>query len=184
MSMPRFLNCRFPGFCQYRMEKKDFPEKMEALHDFPYFLISGLLTWFLVTAKQMLLKMLKSTIKTLEPDIKHVYSWNLKINIPEQHCQTVFCCFHCLLWMYFLPVLIFDFEQLSGRWECYVCILTIAIEMTINSSKRLKRTRLFLQWPSTIFPKELQVIFGNFWEKVILKFSSSTCLKIYWKRSL
>ena len=103
MSMPRFLNCRFPGFCQYRMEKKDFPEKMEALHDFPYFLISGLLTWFLVTAKQMLLKMLKSTTKTLEQDIKHVYSWNLKINIPEQHCQTVFCCFHCLLWMYFLP---------------------------------------------------------------------------------
>ena len=45
MPMPRFSNSRFPGFCQFRMEKKEFAIEMKRLHDFPYFLIiSGLLT--------------------------------------------------------------------------------------------------------------------------------------------
>ena len=37
--------------------------------------------------------------------------------------------------MHFLTgasILIVDFEHLSDGWECYVCILTIAIQVTIN----------------------------------------------------
>ena len=37
-----------------------------------------------------------------------------------------------------------DFEHLNDGWECCVCILTMAIQVTINSSKSLTRTRLFL----------------------------------------
>ena len=50
--------------------------------------------------------------------------------------------------MYFLPgssALIVDFEHVSDGWECYVCILTIAIQVTINTSESLTSTRLFLQ---------------------------------------
>ena len=48
MQMPRFSISRFPGFCQFRMEKKEFAIEMKTLHDFPYFLIiSSLFTWIL-----------------------------------------------------------------------------------------------------------------------------------------
>ena len=39
MPIPRFPNGRFPGFCQFRMEKKELALEMENLYDFPYFLI-------------------------------------------------------------------------------------------------------------------------------------------------
>ena len=56
MPMPRFSNSRFYGFCQFRMEKKEFAVQMKTLHDFPYFLfISGLLTRFPITTRQTLL---------------------------------------------------------------------------------------------------------------------------------
>ena len=56
MTMPRFSNSRFPGFCQFRMKKKQFSAEMKILHDFSYFLItSGLLTWFPITTRQTLL---------------------------------------------------------------------------------------------------------------------------------
>ena len=32
-------NDRFPEFCQFRMEKKEFAVEMKTLHDFPYFLM-------------------------------------------------------------------------------------------------------------------------------------------------
>ena len=45
MPMPRFSNSYFPGFCQFRMEKKEFAIEIKTLHDFLYFLIiSGLST--------------------------------------------------------------------------------------------------------------------------------------------
>ena len=37
-----------------------------------------------------------------------------------------------------------DFEHLNDGWECCACILTMAIQVTINSSNSLTRTRLFL----------------------------------------
>ena len=77
MLMPRFPNSRFPGFCQFRMEKKEFPIEMKTLHDFPYFLIiPGLLTCFELQQDKRYLAFTcsKSTIKTLEQDMKHVYS--------------------------------------------------------------------------------------------------------------
>ena len=43
--MPRFPNCLFPGFFKFRMEK-EFAIEIKKLHDFPYFLIIGLLTYF------------------------------------------------------------------------------------------------------------------------------------------
>ena len=45
--------------------------------------------------------------------------------------------------MYFLPgssVLIADFKHLPNGWECYVCILTIAIQGTINSGYKWTQT--------------------------------------------
>ena len=39
MPIPRFLNGRFPGFCQFRMEKKEFAGEMKNLYDFPYYLM-------------------------------------------------------------------------------------------------------------------------------------------------
>ena len=36
MLIPRFPNGRFPGFCQFRMEKKELALEMENLYDFPY----------------------------------------------------------------------------------------------------------------------------------------------------
>ena len=33
------LNARFPGFCQFRMEKKEFAVVTKTLYDFPYFLM-------------------------------------------------------------------------------------------------------------------------------------------------
>ena len=77
MPIPIFSISRFPGFCQFQMEKKEFDVEMKTLHDFPYFLfISGLLTSFSITAGQTLLAFTCpwSTIKTLEQDMKHVYS--------------------------------------------------------------------------------------------------------------
>ena len=42
-------------------------------------------------------------------------------------------------------VFIVDFKHLNDGWECYVYILTIAaIQVAINGSKSLTRTRLFL----------------------------------------
>ena len=117
MPMPR-CRCRdFPGFSQFRMEKKEFIVEMETLYDFPYFLIhifiSSLLTfliWFLVL-------ILSSSIV--------------------------------------------DFEHLNDGWECCVPILTNAKQMAINSSKKLTRTRLFLQQPSRLFRKGLNINFRN-----------------------
>ena len=63
----------------------------------------------------------KATIKTLEQAVKHVWCWNLKINAPKQHCQTVFCCLYCFLWTYFLlssSVFIVDFKHLNDGREC------------------------------------------------------------------
>ena len=60
MPMPRLSFSRFPG-----------------LHDFPYFLIiSGLLTCFELQQDKHYVAFTcsKSTIKTLEKDMKHVYS--------------------------------------------------------------------------------------------------------------
>ena len=37
-----------------------------------------------------------------------------------------------------------DFEHLNDGWECCACILTMVIQVTINSSNSLTRTRLFL----------------------------------------
>ena len=40
MPMPMPVpNGRFPGFCQFRMEKKEFAVDMKTLHDFPYLLM-------------------------------------------------------------------------------------------------------------------------------------------------
>ena len=77
MPIRRFSSSRFPGFCQFRMEKKEFATEMKTLHDFPYFLIiSGLLTCFELQQDKCYLefKCSKSTTKTLEQDMKHVYS--------------------------------------------------------------------------------------------------------------
>ena len=90
----------------------------------------------------------KATIKTLEQDMKHVWSWNLTINTPKQHFQTVFCCLCCYLWTHFIlsysvyssSVLVF-----CWLWAPNSIILTIPIQLTINISKNLRRTRLFLQ---------------------------------------
>ena len=77
MLMSRLSCSRFPGFCQFHMEKKEFAIEMKALHDFPYFLIiSGLLTCFELQQDKHYVACTcsKSTIKTLEKDMKHVYS--------------------------------------------------------------------------------------------------------------
>ena len=37
--MPRFLNCRLPGICQFRMEKKEFAVEMKTFYDFRYLLM-------------------------------------------------------------------------------------------------------------------------------------------------
>ena len=39
MPIVRFPDGRFPGFCQFHMEKKEFAVEMKTLCDFPYFLI-------------------------------------------------------------------------------------------------------------------------------------------------
>ena len=39
MPIPRFRSGRFPGFCQFRMEKKELALEMKNLYDFPYSLM-------------------------------------------------------------------------------------------------------------------------------------------------
>ena len=77
MPMSIFSISRFPLFCQFRMEKKEFTAEMKTLHDFPYFLfISGLLMCFQLQQDKLYLAFTcsYSKIKTLEQDMKHVYS--------------------------------------------------------------------------------------------------------------
>ena len=77
MPMARFSISRFPGFCQFHMKKKEFTIEMKALHYFPYFLIiSGLLTCFELQQDKRYLAFTcsKSAIKTVEQDMKHIYS--------------------------------------------------------------------------------------------------------------
>ena len=64
MPIPRFPNGRFPGFCQFRMEKKELALEMENLYDFPYSLMH--------IRPSDEISMLKATIKKLEQDMKHV----------------------------------------------------------------------------------------------------------------
>ena len=61
--MPRFSNSCFPGYCQFRMEKKEFAVEMKTLHHFPHFLIiPGLLTLFPNAARQTLLGIYMSKV--------------------------------------------------------------------------------------------------------------------------
>ena len=39
MPIPRFPSGRFPGFCPFRMEKKELALEMKDLYDFPYSLL-------------------------------------------------------------------------------------------------------------------------------------------------
>ena len=74
------------------------------------------------------------------------------MNTTEQHSQTVFSAFIAN----FEPgsiVFIADFEHLNDRWECFVSILTIAMQVTINSLAHLTRTLLLLQQRSQVFQK-------------------------------
>ena len=60
----------------------------------------------------------------------------------------VFFCLYLYLQTYFLRgsrVFIVDFERLKDEWKCYVCILTMCIQMTINGLEHLTKTPLFLQ---------------------------------------
>ena len=77
MPMARFSNSRLPGFCQFRTEKKESAVEMKSLHDHPYFLIiSSLSTDFQLQQVKRYLAVTysKSAIKTVEQDMKHVYS--------------------------------------------------------------------------------------------------------------
>ena len=64
LPIPRFLSGHFPGFCQFRMEKKELALEMENLYDFPYSLMH--------IRPSDEISMLKATIKKLEQDMKHV----------------------------------------------------------------------------------------------------------------
>ena len=65
----------------------------------------------------------------------------LKIITPECHCQTEFDFIvkyeriSCLVLVFLL--------NLNDGWECYVCILTNARQMTINSLEHLKKRLCF-----------------------------------------
>ena len=93
------------------------------MHDFAYFLIiSGLLTCFQLQQDKRYLAFTcsKSTIKTLEQDMKHAYSWNLKINKPEQHYLIlVFLLLTLNIWV------------TDGMLHVH---LTITMQVTINIS--------------------------------------------------
>ena len=75
-------------------------------------------------------------------------SWNLKINTPKQHCQTVFYVFIVIferifyLGLFFL-MLTLRMKMTNGGVNSM--ILTVAIKVTINISKKPTWTRLFLQ---------------------------------------
>ena len=75
MPIPRFpIDC-FLGFCQFRLEKKEFTIEMKTLHDFPYFLMHIMpFDMFPITKRQTNLSFTcsKSKIQKLEQDMKHV----------------------------------------------------------------------------------------------------------------
>ena len=74
--MPRFPNGRFPGFCQFRMEKKKLAVEIKTLYDFPYILMHIRLVEVISSLQKGKIHLAficsKSTIQTLELDIKHV----------------------------------------------------------------------------------------------------------------
>ena len=93
----------------------------------------------------------------------------LKINTPERHCQTVFCC------LYLLPgsnVFIVDFEHLNDGWECCVFIFAIAIQVTINGPESVTRVYFYSGLPEHS-EKIYNSISGISEKNVSLKFSSS-----------
>ena len=56
MPMRRFSNSHFPGFCQFRIEKKEFAVEIKTLHDYPCFFHQiRRFDVFLITARQTLL---------------------------------------------------------------------------------------------------------------------------------
>ena len=64
MPIPRFPSGRFPTFCQFRMQKKKLALEIKNYYDFPYFLMHR--------RPSDEISMLKTTVKKLEQDMKHV----------------------------------------------------------------------------------------------------------------
>ena len=92
MPIPRFLNGRFPGFCQFHMEKKELALEMKNLYDISYSLIhtllrmSGLLTRFSITTRKTLL-----SIYMFKGDNKNIstrYGTCLKLKIENKYTKT------------------------------------------------------------------------------------------------
>ena len=84
MPILRFLSGRFPGFCQFRMEKKELALKVKNLYGFSYSLMHiRLLTRFPITTRQTLfgIYMFKGNNK----NIRTRYETCLKLKLKNKY---------------------------------------------------------------------------------------------------
>ena len=127
-----FPNGCFPVFCQFCMEKKEFAEEMKNLYDFSLMHIRPFDENFNYNKKTLLgVYLFKVNNKNIRTRYETCLKLNLKNKYTRTNCQTVFCCFYCYLWTYFLlgsSIFFVDFEHLNDEWKCCMCILTIAFK--------------------------------------------------------
>ena len=148
MLTSRFPNGCFPVFCHFRMEKKGFARREQNIVWFPIFLMH-IRPFDLISIykKTNLTWSLHVPIRD-NKNTRRRYETCLKLKLKNKYTRMTLSDDVLLrLLLNFLPswcVFIVDFEDLNDGWEFFVCILTMAIQVTINSSKSLTRTRLFL----------------------------------------
>ena len=122
MPILRFPRGRFPGFFQFRMEKKELALKMKNLYDFSYSLMRiRLLTRFAITTRQTLLGiyLFKGNNKN-----RTRLETCLKLELKNKYTETTLSngvLLSLLLSLnVFLPSFSFfidDFEHLNDGWE-------------------------------------------------------------------
>ena len=87
MPILRFPSGPFPGFCQFRMEKKPLAIKMKNLYDFSYSLMHiRLLTRFPIKTRQTLLGIYM--FKGNNENIRTRYETCLKLKLKNKYTKT------------------------------------------------------------------------------------------------